>query len=111
MGIDEDRLLPIACSLDASALRNRLAEIGATGAANLLAHEADGLTHRLRFRRDPETQERLERIVAAEAACCPFLELDLAQGDGALTLSISGPPEARGTIEAMAAAFGDGAEG
>jgi len=58
--------LPIACSLTASALHARLAEIAAVGRDGLLDVEATPRLAVLRFR--PEVRARLEAVVAELAA-------------------------------------------
>jgi hypothetical protein len=101
---------PIACSLGENDLRGRLEEIAAVGAASLIARGSDGDRRLLRFRSAAETRRRLEAIVAAEAKCCPFLDLSLEERGGELILSLSAPPDGRQAADALAAAFaGDGA--
>jgi hypothetical protein len=100
--------LPIACSLDAAPLAERLAEIASIGADAALARERrDGRTL-IHFRADGETRHRLEAIVTAEAECCPFLELELGREREALVLVISAPPGAEGLADELAAAFAPG---
>lgn len=96
---------PIACSLDAADLTRRLAAIAALGAESLLSREVDDGRHLLRFRADAGTRRRLGEIVAAEAECCPFLELTLSEGNGELVLSIAVPDGARAAADDLAAAF------
>lgn len=96
---------PIACSLSASDLRQRLDEIAEVGANSLIEHSADGERHLLRFRSDPETRRRLEAIVTAEAQCCSFLDLSLAEEDGELVLSVSAPQDGQPIADELAAAF------
>jgi hypothetical protein len=79
------RDLLLACSLDATALEERLAEMRAVGREALLATEPDGV---MRFRATAETRERLERILAAEGECCPFLDFDLREEQGELRLTV-----------------------
>ena len=97
------RDLPLACSLDAPALEARLAEMRAVGREALIAAEPGGV---LRFRAAPDTRERLERIVAAEAECCAFLGLELEERGGELRLAVTAPegaePVAAGLVEAFA---------
>ncbi len=81
--------LPIACSLGASDLKQRLAEIAAIVEESLIGQETDGGRHALRFRADAGTRKQLEEIVAAEAECCPFLDLTLEEQGGELILSIA----------------------
>jgi hypothetical protein len=99
---------PVACSLGAGDLQARLTEIAAVGAASLIAHDEDGGRHTLRFRPDPTTRRRLEEIVAAEAECCSFLALDLAERDGELVLTLAAPEEGRPFADELALAFAGG---
>ncbi len=99
----------VACSLAAGDLQRRLAAIAALGAESLIDHTTEGSRQQLRFRSGAATRRRLERIVAAETECCPFLDLRLEEKEGHLTLSISsasvsGQEVAAGLAEAFAAA-------
>jgi hypothetical protein len=97
---------PIACSLGAGELEQRLAAIAEIGAESLVGRETEGDRHLLRFRSDAGTRERLEGVVAAEKECCSFLDLTLGEEDGELLLSISAPRDARGLADGLAIAFG-----
>src|SRR5688500_18744435 len=101
------RELPLACSLDAPALAERLAEMRAVGRESLIAADPGG---ELRFRASPGVRQRIERIVAAEAECCAFLRLTLSEHDGELRLAVSAPegaePVAAGLVEAFAGRIG-----
>lgn len=96
---------PIACSLGASDLQQRLNEIAELGAASLIGHDAAAGKHTLRFRPDPTTRRRLEEIVAAEAECCSFLELALSKDGDSLVLSIAAPRDAQMLADELASAF------
>jgi hypothetical protein len=96
---------PTACSLGASDLQARLAAIAEAGAAGLITHDEDAGRHTLRFRPDPTTRCRLDEIVAAEAECCSFLDLDLAERDGELVLTLAAPKDGQPIADALAAAF------
>jgi hypothetical protein len=93
--------LPIACSLTASQLPQRLAEIAALSRDSFLADGPDGL----RFRGDETTRARLEALVAAEAECCSFLSFDIRRGEGELVLSIAAPLDAQSVADALSDAF------
>lgn len=97
---------PIACSLGAADLEQRLAAIAAAGADSLIARKVDDGRHLLRFRGDATTRHRLEEIVAAEAQCCAFLDLSLSDEGGELLLSIAAPSDAQAVADGLAAAFG-----
>ena len=90
---------PVACSLTAAELPARQADMRAIGRRWLVsAGERE-----LRFR--PEARAALERIVAAEADCCGFMTLGLSEENGALSLRVSGPPEADPIVAELMAAF------
>ena len=93
---------PIACSLGATDLSARLAEMNRLGRDALLSVDGAGT---LRFRADTETRARLEAIAAAEAECCPFLDMDLREEDGALVLEIRAPHEAEPVVADLVSAF------
>ena len=94
----------IACALDPTSLRERLAELGSIGTAALLSRRG----RELRFRADPDVRDRLEAAIAAEAKCCPFLELSLTQAGETLVLRIDAAPEALPIADELAAAFDRG---
>jgi hypothetical protein len=98
--------LPIACSLTAAELPERLAEIGAIGREGLLGADIDGAVALLRFRGGGDTRARLERIVAAEAQCCAFLAMGLRDDRDAIELRIEAPPGAEPVVRELVAAFG-----
>lgn len=100
---------PIACSLGADDLQRRLEEIAAVGAAGLISGDGENGEHRLRFNSDPKTRRRLEEIVAAEARCCSFLDLELTERGSELILTLTAPEDGRAVANELAAAFADGA--
>jgi hypothetical protein len=97
--------IPIACSLDAGALEQRLAAIAEIGAGSLISRQAEDGRHLLRFRADAATRKRLEEIVAAEAKCCSFLDLSLDQKGDELRLAIAAPRDAQALADGLAGAF------
>ena len=96
--------LPVVCSLDAVALRDRTAELAAIGSAALIASEVDGALARLRFR--PAVADRLGAVVEAERGCCAWLGLDLARHGDELELTLTAPAGAEAAMHEFAAAFG-----
>jgi hypothetical protein len=91
------RELPIACSLDAARLRAREAELARLGRSLISAGPAGDPPVVLRFKSARDTRAELDRLVAAEAECCPFLEMTVSEGD-ALELTIDGPDDAKPVI-------------
>lgn len=96
---------PIACSLGASDLQQRLNEIAEVGTDGLIERWSEGDRHLLRFRSDEKTRRRLEAIVAAEAKCCSFLDLSLEEVGNELILSVSAPQDGQPVAKELAAAF------
>jgi hypothetical protein len=96
---------PIACSLGAAQLEDRLAAIAEIGASGLIAHSNDGGRHWLRFRAEPVIAERLEAIVAAESECCSFLDMSLSREGDELVLTIGAPEDAQAVADELAGAF------
>jgi len=101
---------PVACSLGAGELKQRLAAIAEIGADSLIASDTEGSRHLLRFRSDTATRERLEDIVVAEAECCSFLDLSLGREGDDLVLSIAAPKDAQMLANELARAFAAAAE-
>jgi hypothetical protein len=85
--------LPIACTLSAAEQDERCRAARGLAARWLLdwAETASGAS--LRF--DAEAEGPLKELIAAESQCCAFLGFDLRRRDGALSLEIEGPQEAR----------------
>jgi hypothetical protein len=102
--------IPVACSLDAAKMPERLAEMSALGLSSLIGAECTEHHAVLRFRPGGETAERLAAIVAAEAECCAFLSMEVRQESGALRLTIDAPGGAEPILDDMVAAFRGEAE-
>jgi MerR family copper efflux transcriptional regulator len=96
------RETPIACSLSAEELPERLAQMRAIGRDALLAVTPEGT---LRFSGGASTRQRLEAIIAAESQCCPFVRFELAYDRGELVLSISAPEGAEPVARDLVNAF------
>jgi hypothetical protein len=97
---------PPSCSLSQADLERRLEAIAAIGEDGLTGSGIEEGRNVLRFRAEPEIRRRLEDLVAAEAKCCSFLGLELAEADGELRLSIDAPADAQDVADGLAAAFG-----
>jgi hypothetical protein len=91
---------PIACTLLPAEMAARADEIRALGRAALRAVELGERSVILRF--DPTARPRVERIAAAEARCCAFLDFQL-DADAALT--IVAPPGAEPVMEELVDLF------
>ena len=95
---------PIACTLSPDGMTARLALIDALAADGLLDRTPTASGLRVRLRDTPDIERRTHELVAAESACCAFLDFALSRDGGDLVLDISGPPDARPAIEMFFAA-------
>lgn len=98
---------PIACSLSATELPQRLAEMAELGDAALLEIHRAGTRAELLFAAGATVRERLKEIVAKEARCCPFLNLALSETTGVITLHVQAPEAAEVALSEITEAFGD----
>jgi hypothetical protein len=97
--------LPIACSLSASELRVRLAEMAALGDAALVDVRSEPTRAQLRFATGEGVRERVEAIVAAESSCCAFLTMSVSEEPDLVVLSIFAPEGAEIVLDELVAAF------
>ena len=84
-----DRHPLLACTLTADALQRRLAWIHRVTRESLLTHRVDGPMLALSYRIDAKAD--LERIVAQERLCCPFLRFELREVQDTVRLTIEAP--------------------
>jgi len=89
---------PIACSLPTADYSERRATIDQIARNSLRTREPIEAGARLTFRPGPTTEESLRELIAAEAACCPFLHMELGRDGDSLTLDVTGPDEAQPLI-------------
>jgi hypothetical protein len=97
--------LPIACSLSATELPVRLAEIAGLGRAALLDVRQDGTHAQLRFAAGAGVRERVDAVVAAETQCCAFLEMRVSDDPDAVVLNIAAPKGAEVVLAELVDAF------
>lgn len=95
------RRIPIACTLTVEQRGGRLGEWRALMAHALGAPEATAEGARVRFPRHAAVEAEVDRLVAAESACCAFFEFAVEVEDAAVVLSVGAPPEARALVEAL----------
>ncbi len=89
----------IACTLTPDGMRARLGLIDELATEGLLERTPTPAGLRVRLRDTPEIEQRTRELIAAESACCAFLDFDLRREPGELLLEITGPPDARPVIE------------
>jgi hypothetical protein len=92
---------PIACTLPGPAFAARTSRLSALAARALVARRPVEDGHRLTFTDTPEVEADLRGAIAAEAACCPFLTMDLTRTPDGLELVLTGPPDATPVIAAL----------
>ena len=96
---------PIACSLSATALADRLAQMADLGREALLGVEQAERRASLRFAADAGVSERLARIVAAESECCAFLAMRVSNESSGVVLTIEAPDGAELMVQDIVDAF------
>jgi hypothetical protein len=89
---------PIACTLTPDDYRRRTDELTALTAHSLRAREQLDGGHRLVFSDSDQIEQLLRAAIAAEARCCPFLQMELTRTADGLVLDITGPQDAQGAI-------------
>jgi hypothetical protein len=97
--------LPIACSLSATELPARLAEMAALGDAALVDERQDATHAELRFAGGAGVRERVEAIVDAESRCCAFLTMRVTGEPDAVVLTIDAPEGAELVLQELLDAF------
>lgn len=97
--------LPIACSLTATELPARLAEITTLGRDALIDVLHEPGHAELRFAAGDGARAGIEAIVRAEAQCCAFLNMDVRDEPGLVVLSITAPPDAALVLGELVDAF------
>jgi hypothetical protein len=102
------RDLPIACTLDATALHRRLETMAALGRDALVTGQVDGTQVTLRFAGRAGVRDRVDAIVDAESECCRFLTMHVREEPGAVVLRIDGPEGAEPVLTELVDAFTGG---
>ncbi len=97
--------LPVACSLSATELPRRLAEIHDLGRAALVEARTQPGRAELRFAAGASIRERVDAVVAAEALCCAFLTMRVSEEPDAVLLTIDAPAGADVVLAELVAAF------
>jgi MerR family copper efflux transcriptional regulator len=92
---------PIACSLTPAEAGARTDQTAAIAGRALVRREPTPGGERLVFEDDAEIEAELRDLIAAEAQCCPFLEMELRRVGETLELDVTGPAEARPIIEEL----------
>ncbi|HEX7298890.1 MAG TPA: hypothetical protein VF257_07765 [Solirubrobacteraceae bacterium] len=97
--------LPIACSLSASELPARLAEMADLGRNALIDARTEPTRAQLRFAAGAGVRARVEAIVAAESQCCAFLIMRVGDEPDTVVLTIDAPEDAELVLAELVDAF------
>lgn len=90
----------LACSLAPGEQKNRQDELSELSRQAIARQStADGVL--LRFTASPEMNTRLHDVAAAEARCCPLLDISVHAAGEMLELRVSGASEAQPIIKLM----------
>ena len=100
-----DDALPIACSLTATELPKRLAEMSDLGRAALIDAHTDATRAELRFAAGTGVRDRVEAVVAAESQCCAFLDMTVTDEPDTIVLTIQAPEDAELVLAELVDAF------
>lgn len=92
---------PIACTLTTDQARDRTGLIAQLRADAMLEQLPIDGGLRTRFRDEPEIEQRVRELVAAEQVCCSFMTFDMRRHDDALVLDITGSVDAQPVIAAF----------
>ncbi len=93
------RDVPIACSLSATDMRQRQSDIARLASVSLRSRTAIDGGQRLTFAGDDDTAQQIDRLVAAEAECCPFLRMHVRRDGDLVIVDVTGPADAQPIIE------------
>jgi hypothetical protein len=98
--------LPIACSLNARELPERLRQMADLGRDALLDTRIENGCAQLRFAAGAGVRARVDVIVAAESECCAFLAMRVSDEPDAIVLTIQAPNDAAPMLVQLVDAFG-----
>lgn len=90
---------PIACTLDAGNLKDRLEWIGRLNAHALLGSQRSDLTLILDY--TPDAIGDVREMVAGEQACCAFLAFAIDERADSVRVTITAPETAREAAESL----------
>src|SRR4051794_12999132 len=97
--------LPIACSLSATELPARFAQMAELGRDALVDVELSGTHATLRVAAGVGVRERVTSVAAAESVCCAFLARRVRDEPDAVVLDITAPEGAGLVLHELVGAF------
>lgn len=99
---------PIACTLTAAELPQRIAVAKALGSDALISLEVEGRRAVLRFQGE---RARVDSLVKAESDCCSFFDFAVREEDGLVDLEIETPEGGEPILRGLVAVVVSGWEG
>jgi hypothetical protein len=94
----EARDSAVACTLARGDYEDRTRDLAAFASGALRSRQPIDGGQRLTFTGGAEVERELRAAVAAEAACCAFLDMTLVRTSEGLVLEVTGPAQARPLI-------------
>jgi hypothetical protein len=94
---------PIACSLDAGSLAERMEEWRALVSSSVVAIDADATSVRLVLDGSPGALEAAASLGQSETRCCAFFDVAIDLGPDSRTLSLRVPQGAEESLAAFVA--------
>ena len=98
---DTDTAVPIACSLTAGAARDRDREWNELLSRALISRTPVVGGVRVELQARPGVRSELERLIAAETECCPFLFMSTETTAASVALTITAPALAAPILEQL----------
>ena len=96
----ERKIVPIACTLEATDAADRTGEWAEVVArADERIRTDDGV--RLRFPAEPALAARLAELAAKEADCCAFFDFSLSLAHGETWLEVTAPPDGQPILTSL----------
>ena len=100
--------LPVACTLNAADLKERVASIQMLTRNALVSFEQKGLALRLRYK--PEAATQVRAMVAGEQQCCAFLQFEVRGDENGIEVFVTAPESARDAAGELGSQFTRGAQ-
>jgi glycerol-3-phosphate dehydrogenase len=90
--ISEDEAEILACRLNHDEQRDLMAAYASLGREHVLKFERERTHLVVTVSRSPASEAEIDRIVAIENECCPFMDIAVNRTAESLDLTYSGPP-------------------
>jgi hypothetical protein len=98
---DTDSAATIACSLTADAVGDREREWRELLSRALIRRTPTSNGVRVELQPLPGVRGELDRLIAAETDCCPFMTMSIETAAASLALTVTAPPLAAAIVEQL----------